>query len=84
MVYRSTCVINQNDRDFKLNFSLAFVGSVWENRMSKKQLRGASLKPLRRFFSQMFFGWRMVGLVSAMRVLGGGLHNYGFTVFFSR
>ena len=24
----------------------------------------------------------MVGLVSAMRVLGGGLHNYGFTVFF--
>ena len=30
----------------------------------------------------MFYGWRMVGLVSAMRVLGGGLHNYGFTVFF--
>jgi len=24
----------------------------------------------------------MVGLVSAMRILGGGLHNYGFTVFF--
>ena len=24
----------------------------------------------------------MVGLVSAMRVLGGGLHNYSFTVFF--
>ena len=24
----------------------------------------------------------MVGLVTAMRVLGGGLHNYGFTVFF--
>lgn len=24
----------------------------------------------------------MVGLVSAIRVLGGGLHNYGFTVFF--
>ena len=30
----------------------------------------------------MFFGWRMVGLVSAIRILGGGLHNYGFTVFF--
>jgi MFS family permease len=30
----------------------------------------------------MFCGWRMVGLVTAMRVLGGGLHNYGFTVFF--
>jgi MFS family permease len=24
----------------------------------------------------------MVGLVSALRVLGGGLHNFGFTVFF--
>jgi MFS family permease len=24
----------------------------------------------------------MVGLVSAIRILGGGLHNYGFTVFF--
>lgn len=24
----------------------------------------------------------MVGLVTALRVLGGGLHNYGFTVFF--
>ena len=30
----------------------------------------------------MFYGWRMVGLVTALRVLGGGLHNYGFTVFF--
>src|SRR5262245_53680391 len=30
----------------------------------------------------MFYGWRMVGLVSAIRILGGGLHNYGFTVFF--
>jgi hypothetical protein len=25
----------------------------------------------------------MVGLVSALRVVGGGLHNFGFTVFFS-
>ena len=24
----------------------------------------------------------MIGLVSAIRILGGGLHNYGFTVFF--
>lgn len=37
-----------------------------------------SLKSL----SLLFYGWRMVGLVSALRVLGGGLHNYGFTVFF--
>jgi len=35
-----------------------------------------------KFFARMFYGWRMVGLVSAIRVLGGGLHNYGFTVFF--
>ncbi|HWH79198.1 MAG TPA: MFS transporter [Candidatus Binatus sp.] len=32
--------------------------------------------------SQLYYGWRMVALVSAIRVLGGGLHNYGFTVFF--
>jgi sugar phosphate permease len=30
----------------------------------------------------IFYGWRMIGLVSAIRVVGGGLHQYGFTVFF--
>ena len=29
-----------------------------------------------------FYGWRMVGLVSLIRVVGGGLHQFGFTVFF--
>ncbi len=33
-------------------------------------------------FANIFYGWIMVGVVSAMRVLGGGLHGYGFTVFF--
>ena len=33
-------------------------------------------------FSSLYYGWRMIGLVSALRILGGGLHNYGFTVFF--
>lgn len=33
-------------------------------------------------FSRLYYGWFMVALVSAMRVLGGGLHGYGFTVFF--
>jgi len=32
--------------------------------------------------SNLYYGWRMIGLVSALRVLGGGLHQYGFTVFF--
>jgi MFS family permease len=32
--------------------------------------------------SRVFYGWRMIGLVSAIRVVGGGLHQYGFTVFF--
>jgi len=32
--------------------------------------------------SRIFYGWRMIGLVSAIRVVGGGLHQYGFTVFF--
>ena len=37
---------------------------------------------LRNYFLRIYPGWVMVGLVSAMRVLGGGLHGYGFTVFF--
>src|SRR5262244_663047 len=32
--------------------------------------------------SSLYYGWRMIGLVSALRIIGGGLHNYGFTVFF--
>ena len=37
---------------------------------------------LRTRISGLYYGWRMIGIVSAMRVLGGGLHQYGFTVFF--
>jgi MFS family permease len=37
---------------------------------------------LKNRLSSLYYGWRMIGLVSALRVLGGGLHNYGFTVFF--
>ncbi len=33
-------------------------------------------------FSKLYYGWIMVGVVSAMRMFGGGLHGYGFTVFF--
>jgi MFS family permease len=38
--------------------------------------------PFTALLSRVFYGWRMVGLVSAIRVVGGGLHQYGFTVFF--
>src|ERR1700747_355976 len=37
---------------------------------------------LRSRISGLYYGWRMIGLVSALRILGGGLHQYGFTVFF--
>jgi MFS family permease len=30
----------------------------------------------------LFYGWRMVGAACALRVLGAGLHSFGFTVFF--
>ena len=33
-------------------------------------------------FSGLFYGWRMVAASAAVRVLGAGLHSYGFTVFF--
>jgi MFS family permease len=32
--------------------------------------------------SGLFYGWRMVAASAAVRVLGAGLHSYGFTVFF--
>jgi len=41
-----------------------------------------TLKLISNFLSRIFYGWRMVGLVSAIRIVGGGLHQYGFTVFF--
>src|SRR5215510_12432637 len=30
----------------------------------------------------LFYGWRMVATGCAMRMLGGGFHLYGFTIFF--
>src|SRR5215208_514786 len=32
--------------------------------------------------SGLFYGWHMVGASAAVRLLGAGLHGYGFTVFF--
>jgi MFS family permease len=41
-----------------------------------------NLKASSHFFPHIFYGWRMVGLVTLIRVVGGGLHQFGFTVFF--
>ena len=41
-----------------------------------------SIPHLGAILSHLYYGWFMVGIVSAMRMLGGGLHGYGFTVFF--
>ena len=35
-------------------------------------------KPL----SGLFYGWRMVAVGCAIRMLGGGFHLFGFTIFF--
>ena len=35
-----------------------------------------------RKLTGLFYGWRMVAASAAVRVLGAGLHSYGFTVFF--
>jgi len=32
--------------------------------------------------ASLYYGWRMVAIGCAIRLLGGGLHLYGFTVFF--
>jgi hypothetical protein len=42
-----------------------------------------SFSILNGWLSRLYYGWRMVDAVSAMRVLGGGLHGNGATVFFS-
>src|SRR5262249_56130334 len=41
-----------------------------------------NLKNIPNLFTRIFYGWRMIGLVSAIRIVGGGLHQFGFTVFF--
>jgi MFS family permease len=41
-----------------------------------------NLKAVLGFLARISYGWRMVGLVSAIRIIGGGLHQFGFTVFF--
>ena len=41
-----------------------------------------SFTSLSNLFSGMYYGWRMIGLVSLIRIVGGGLHQFGFTVFF--
>ena len=35
-----------------------------------------------RQLSGLYFGWRMVAVGSVLRILGGGLYFYGFSVFF--
>ena len=41
-----------------------------------------TLKAFSTFFSSLYYGWRVVGVVTAVRIIGGGLHQYGFTVYF--
>ena len=37
---------------------------------------------LRQGIGGLFYGWRMVTVGCAIRMLGGGFHLYGFTIFF--
>ena len=37
---------------------------------------------LRGRLSNVFYGWRMIAVGSALRILGGGLYYYGFSIFF--
>lgn len=84
-----SCEITENHRlckSAKATTGNKFAPCVPVRLLGKTTLRyriiEVPLIPLREYFSGVFYGWRMVGLVSAIRVLGGGLHNYGFTVFF--
>jgi OFA family oxalate/formate antiporter-like MFS transporter len=37
---------------------------------------------MRRQRLDLYYGWRMIAVGSALRILGGGLYFYGFSVFF--
>jgi MFS family permease len=41
-----------------------------------------TIKYFAELLPRLFYGWHMIGAVSVIRILGGGLHSYGFTVFF--
>jgi sugar phosphate permease len=40
------------------------------------------IQNLRQSIAGLFYGWRMVAVGCAFRMLGGGFHLYGFTIFF--
>jgi MFS family permease len=40
------------------------------------------LHSLRGRWSDLYYGWRMIAVGSTLRILGGGLYFYGFSVFF--
>jgi MFS family permease len=40
------------------------------------------IRSLRGRMSGLYFGWRMIAVGSVLRILGGGLYYYGFSVFF--
>lgn len=44
--------------------------------------RNPMLEKIAAQFSGLFYGWRMVAVGCAIRMLGGGFHLYGFTIFF--
>ena len=41
-----------------------------------------SIRSLKRRLAGLYYGWRMMGLVALIRTVGGGVHGFGFTVFF--
>ena len=40
------------------------------------------LRSLYHRIADLYFGWRMIAVGSVLRILGGGLYFYGFSVFF--
>ena len=49
-----------------------------------RQMRIGSyvLHSLRGRLADLYYGWRMIAVGSMLRILGGGLYFYGFSVFF--
>ena len=51
-------------------------------RLPRQRSKSEMMRQAASRLSGLFYGWRMVAAGCGIRLLGGGFHLYGFTVFF--
>ena len=80
--------VNDDDKTVRaMDVLVPRVGEIIGGRAKSDMIRELPIRHTGQIFllakfSGLYYGWRMVGAASALRVLGAGLHSFGFTVFF--